>query len=69
MDNGAAQRIDVSVNISPDILKNMNDLEKLIAELVESLNQAVKDNVIDEKQAQEVLEIARENMMRILGSR
>lgn len=68
MDSEAAGNMDVKVNISRDVIKNMSDLEKLTGELVESLNQAVKDNVITDGQAREALETARRAMMRMLNS-
>ncbi len=64
-----ADGMNVDINISPDILRNMSDLEMLTAELVESLDQAVKDNVIDKNQAREAVQIARETMERILSAK
>lgn len=60
---------DVQVDINPERIKNMADAELLINEVMQSLNQALADNILTKDQVKQSLEIFRQAVMLLIETK
>ncbi|MEN6463447.1 MAG: helix-turn-helix domain-containing protein [Syntrophomonas sp.] len=61
--------VDVKVNVDPDKIKDLSDVDKLAEELIQSLNKALTDGVITEDQARQSLEVFRQTLTLIIEAK
>ncbi|HCF49112.1 MAG TPA: transcriptional regulator [Syntrophomonas sp.] len=62
-------QIEVKMEIDPEEIKTVYDMDKLAEELRQSLNQALAEGVLTEDQAKQTLDIARQTMKLIIDSK
>lgn len=61
--------INIKVDIDPEKVETMSEAQRLVDELVQSLNQALADGVLTEEQIKLSLDVARQTMLLMIEAK